>query len=506
MSETAPRRLLAAVDFGTQSTRCVLFDPGGRLVSIAQTPQPSSFPRPGWVELDAYEAWLRTERAIQEALRKAGAEPGQVVALGLANQRESVVVWDRRTGRPVANAISWQDTRTQPWIEEFRAGPDAAAVTAASGLEVANYYAAPRLRWLLDHTPGLRARAERGDVLAGTLDTWLVWNLTGGPAGGRHLTDVTNASRTLLMDLGTLRWHPDLLAAFDIPAAMLPEIRPSLSDFGLCRAGLPGIEVSAVLGDQQAALFGQQCFAVGDAKCTLGSGTFVLMNTGTERHRSDHGLITTVAYQIGDQPAVYAVEGSIAVTGSLVSWLRDGLELIKHPAEIETLALSVPDNGGCYLVPAFAGLLAPHWQETAGGVVVGLTSFITKGHLARAALEAAAWQTRDVIDAMSLDATTRLTLLRVDGGMTANHLLMQLLADYLGVPVERSMMETVSLGAAYAAGVSAGFWPTPAAIPSRSGPAGRWEPDLDPDRRAVEHENWRRAVRLASEWAPRGSG
>ncbi|HEY5822637.1 MAG TPA: glycerol kinase GlpK [Propionibacteriaceae bacterium] len=498
-------RYVAAIDQGTTSTRCILFDRAGRLVSIAQREHTQHFPNPGWVEHDALEIWRNTGAVVKEALRRAGATYADVAAVGLANQRETVVIWDPSTGQPVTPAVTWQDTRTAVLAEELRTAGEVGRVEELTGLKPEAYYAGPRLRWLLDHTPGLRDRAERGEVIGGTMDSWLIWNLTGGPAGGRHVCDVTNASRTLLMDITTCAWHPELLDLLAVPRALLPEIVPSIADHGTCTSVLPGIMIGAALGDQQAALFGHTCFSPGEAKCTLGSGGFVLMNTGDTQVHSTHGMITTVGYQLAGRPVVYALEGSIAVTGSLVQWLRDGLKLIRYPAEVETLALTVPDNGGCYVVPAFAGLYTPHWRSEARGVIAGLTSFINRGHLARAVLEATAWQTLEVLEAMEADTGIRLPALRVDGGMTANNLLMQLLADIIAVPVERQMVaETVSLGAAFGAGVAAGFWSGPPDLPRDPTPAGRWTPGLAEDDRAKHRGRWRRAVQSAMLWGPDG--
>jgi glycerol kinase len=380
-------------------------------------------------------------------------------------------------------------------------------VRERSGLPLATYFSAPRIRWLLDRTPGLRDRAERGDVIFGTMESWLIWNLTGGTDGGLHVTDVTNASRTLLMDLATLDWDDELLDFFGVPRAMLPRIRPSTETYGPARRVLPGVRIAAALGDQQAALFGQTCFAPGEAKCTYGTGAFLLLNTGTEPVRSTHGLLTTVGYQIGDAPAVYALEGSIAITGALVQWFRDGLGIISSAPEIETLARTVDDNGGCYIVPAFSGLFTPHWRSEARGIIVGLTSYITKGHLARAVLEATAWQTREVVDAMEADLGVPSSVLKVDGGMTADHLLMQIIADVLDMPVMRPMMaETVSLGAAYAAGLAVGYWPDLEGLRRNWHLAARWIPQMDPEDREAEYANWKRAVELTFGWArPRRS-
>jgi glycerol kinase len=494
-------RYVMAVDQGTSSTRCILFDHGGRLTAVTQREHKQYFPKPGWVEHDPVEIWHNLERIAPEALAQAGATTDQVVALGLANQRETTVLWDRHTGRPVGRAVVWQDTRTDALVDELSRGAEGQIVRQRCGLPPATYFSAPKVRWLLDHTPGLRERAERGDVLFGTIESWLIWNLTGGPDGGTHVTDVTNASRTLLMDLTTLNWHDELLAIFGVPRQMLPEIRPSAETYGLARRVLPGVRISAALGDQQAALFGQTCFSQGEAKCTYGTGSFLLLNTGHELIRSTHGLLTTVGYKIGNEPAVYALEGSIAITGALVQWFRDGLGLIGTAAEIETLARSVDDNGGCYIVPAFSGLFAPHWRNEARGVIVGLTSYVTKGHLARAVLEATGWQTREVVDAMNADTGLALKALKVDGGMTADNLLMQFIADVLNIPIMRPMaIETVSLGAAYAAGLAVGYWPDLEVLRRNWHRAAQWLPTMNAERRDVEYENWHRAVERTFDW------
>jgi glycerol kinase len=498
-------RYVAAVDQGTTSTRCILFDQGGRLVSVSQAEHAQHYPRPGWVEHDAVEIWRNLTRIVPEAVEQAGVAPEQVVAIGIANQRETTLVWERDTGRPVGRAVVWQDTRTGELVDELAAVGGADRFRDRCGLPLAPYFAGPRLAWLLEHVKGLRGRAERGEVLFGTMETWLVWNLTGGPAGGVHVTDVTNASRTMLMGIDTLQWDDGLLAELGVPRAVLPEIRSSSEVYGTATAVLPGTPIAAALGDQQAALFGQTCFAPGEAKCTYGTGSFLLLNTGTQTVRSANGLLTTVAYRLGDAPAHYALEGSIAITGSLVQWFRDGLGLISSAPEIETLALTVEDNGGCYIVPAFAGLFAPHWRSDARGVIAGLTSYVTKGHLARAVLEAVAWQTREVVEAMDADSGLRLESLRVDGGMTADHLLMQVLADVLDVPVVRPMVrETVSLGAAYAAGLAVGYWPDLEGLRGNWHRAGQWEPTMDAERRDREYDNWKRAVSRTLDWVQPG--
>jgi glycerol kinase len=498
-------RYVLAVDQGTTSTRSIVFDRAGRLVAVRQREHRQHFPRPGWVEHDPEEIWANTQLTAAQALRDVAGAPGQVVALGIANQRETTVVWDRVTGRPLVRALVWQDTRTGPLVEQLAARPEAAIVRERTGLELAGYFAGPRLRWVLDAVPGARARAERGELLFGTMESWLVWNLTGGTDGGVHVTDVTNASRTLLMDVRRCRWDPDLLDFFGVPAAMLPEIRPSVGVLGTASALPVPLPIGGALGDQQAALFGQTCFAPGEAKCTYGTGSFLLQNTGTDLVRSRHGLISTVAYQLAGEPVHYALEGSIAVTGALVQWLRDSLGLIGSAAEVETLARTVSDNGGCYIVPAFSGLLAPHWEGRARGLVAGLTSYVTKGHLARAVLEATGWQTRDVVRAMDADSGLPMEALRVDGGMTTNNLLMQFLADVLGSPVVRPMVgETVSLGAAYAAGLAVGVWSDTGALRRNWHRSAQWVPD--PGRVAAldaAYPEWERAVQLSIAWGDR---
>jgi glycerol kinase len=494
-------RYVVAIDQGTTSTRCIVFDHSGRLVSVVQREHKQYFPKPGWVEHDAAEIWRNVEWIAPRALAQAGISAAQVAAVGIANQRETSVVWDPRTGTPLARAIVWQDTRTDELVVKLAADPLAAEVQERCRLPLATYFAAPKIRWLLDSVPGLRERAERGEALVGTMESWLIWNLTGGPAGGVHVTDVTNASRTMLMDLTTLSWSPEQLDFFGIPARMLPSIRSSAEVYGTATRALPGVRIAAALGDQQAALFGQTCFSPGEAKCTYGTGSFLLVNTGAEVVRSTHGLLPTVGYKIGSAPAVYALEGSIAITGSLVQWFRDGLGLIHSAPEIETLARTVEDNGGCYIVPAFSGLFAPHWRSEARGVIVGLTSYITKGHLARAVLEATGWQTREVVDAMNADSGLALRRLKVDGGMTSDNLLMQFVADVLDVPVVRPMVaETVSLGAAYAAGLAVGYWPDLEALRRNWHRAAEWTPDMTPERRHEEYTDWRRAVERTFDW------
>jgi glycerol kinase len=493
-------RYVMAVDQGTSSTRCILFDHGGRLVAVTQREHKQHFPKPGWVEHDPVEIWHNLERIAPEALAQAGATIDQVAALGIANQRETTVLWDRHTGRPIGRAVVWQDIRTDALVDELSRSPEGQTVRERCGLPPATYFSAPKVRWLLDHTPGLRERAERGDVLFGTMESWLIWNLTGGPDGGTHITDVTNASRTLLMDLATLNWHDELLAIFGVPRQMLPEIRPSVETYGVARRVLPGVRISAALGDQQAALFGQTCFYPGEGKNTYGTGSFVLVNTGTEIVASD-SLLTSVACKLGQRPPTYVLEGSIAVTGSLVQWLRDRLGLIQTAAQVEDLALTVADNGGVYLVPAFSGLFAPYWRDDARGVIVGLTMYASRGHIARAALEAIAWQTREVVDAVNEASGVPFKELRVDGGATANELLMQLQADVLGVPVVRPVVtETSALGAAYAAGLAVGFWSDEQELCARWAEDRRWTPQMEPDQREREYARWRKAVTRTFDW------
>jgi glycerol kinase len=487
---------VAAIDQGTASSRCLVFDRSARIVSVAQKEHRQLFPRAGWVEHDPEEIWRNVEEVVQDALETAQLSAADLVAIGIANQRETTVLWERDSGRPVHHAINWQDTRTDHLVRELGGDAGQDRFRERCGLPLATYFSGPKIRWLLDAQPGLQERAERGEVLFGTMDSWLIWQLT-----GRHLTDVTNASRTMLMSLHTLEWDDVLLDAMGVPRAMLPEIRPSSATYGEAGGQLEGVPVAAALGDQQAALFGQTCFSPGEAKCTYGTGSFLVLNTGDRLVQSASGLLTTVACRIGEGPPIYALEGSIAVTGALVQWFRDNITLIGSAPEIETLARTVDDNGGCYFVPAFSGLFAPHWRSDARGVIAGLTGYITKGHLARAVLEATAWQTREVVEAMNADAQMPLTTLRVDGGMTANNLLMQFLADVLDVPVVRPIVaETVSLGAAYAAGLAVGFWPDTEALRANWHKAAEWLPKMDGDHRERGYRKWRKAVTRTMDW------
>jgi glycerol kinase len=497
----ARQRYVAAIDQGTTSTRCVIVDEAGAIYSLAQLEHAQIFPAPGLVEHDAVEIWNHVRQALHEALVTASLTPRDLAAIGITNQRETTLVWDRATGKPVHNAIVWQDARTDTLVRQLGGdvGPD--RYRERTGLPLTTYFSGPKLLWLLEKVPGLRTRAKSGDVVFGTMDSWLIWNLTGGAKGGRHVTDVTNASRTMLMNLQTLQWDREILAEMGIPEAMLPQILSSAEIYGEAGGFLAGVPVASALGDQHAALFGEQCFAAGDVKSTYGTGSFLLMNTGTKPIRSTNGLITTVGYQIKDQPAAYALEGSIAVTGALVQWFRDRLGLIDSAGDIEPLAASVADNGGCYFVPAFSGLFAPHWRSDARGVIAGLTAYVTKAHIARAILEATAWQTREVLDAMTADTGMEISELKVDGGMTTNNLLMQMLADALAVTVVRpKVTEATCLGAAYAAGLSVGYWPHLETIAGHLRPAGTWTPAIDPERRDREYALWKKAVQRTLNW------
>ena len=490
-------RYIAAIDQGTTSSRCIIFDPAGSIVAADQAEHRQFYPQPGWVEHDPTEIWHQVQAVTRGALDRAGLSRADLAAVGITNQRETTLLWDTATGDPVGNAVVWQDTRTDRLIRQLATEHDDNWWRQRCGLPLATYFAGPKLRWLLDQDPALRRRAEAGEVRFGTIDTWLIWLLT-----GRHLTDVTNASRTMLMSLSTLDWDEQQLAAMRVPRAVLPEIVPSSQVYGEAAGVLAGVPVAGALGDQQAALFGQTCFAPGEAKCTYGTGSFLLLNTGTQPVTSRHGLLTTVGYRIAGQPAVFALEGSIAVTGALVQWLRDNLGIIDTAAQVTELAASVADNGGCYVVPAFSGLFAPHWRPDARGVITGLTSYVTRAHLARAALEAAAWQVADIVEAMNLESDLDLSLLKVDGGMTASELLLQIQADVLDTPVVRpTVTETTCLGAAYAAGLAVGFWPDLAALRENWRVDGRWDPAMTgPDREAARAQ-WRKAVSRSLDWA-----
>ena len=496
-------RYVAAIDQGTTSTRCMIFDRQARTVAVDQQEHRQLFPRSGWVEHDPLEIWANTREVCAGALARADLPVSDIAAVGITNQRETTVVWDRRTGEPVYPAIVWQDTRTDQLVTELGGEAGADRYRDRTGLPLATYFAAPKVRWILDEVPQARARAEAGELAFGTMDSWILWNATGGPDGGLHVTDVTNASRTLLMDLATLSWDEGICAEIGVPTAMLPEIRSSSERYGAVRERgvLAGVPIAGVLGDQQAATFGQACLTVGEAKNTYGTGNFVLLNTGTEKVASAHGLITTVCYQLGTADPVYALEGSIAVTGSLVQWMRDNLGLIRSAPEIEDLAANVEDNGGVYFVPAFSGLFAPHWRSDARGAIVGLTRYVTKGHLARAALEATAFQTREVIDAMNADSGVVLSSLKVDGGMVGNELLMQFQADILGVPVIRPVVsETTALGAAYAAGLAVGFFSGQEEVRDNWAADRQWNPSMEDRERERLYAQWRKAVTRTFDW------
>jgi glycerol kinase len=493
---------VAAIDQGTTSTRFMIFNRLGQVVARDQKEHQQYYPKPGWVEHDPIEIWECTQEVMQGALSQSQIDLKEIAAIGVTNQRETTIVWDRATGQPICNAIVWQDTRTTNLCAELaRDGASEGGrdrFRAKVGLPLATYFSGPKLRWILDNVAGARTRAEAGDLLFGNIDTWLIWNLTRGSV---HVTDVSNASRTMLMNLYTLDWDADVLSVMGIPRAMLPEIKSSSEVYGMAAGALAGIPIAGDLGDQQAALFGQTCFSPGEAKNTYGTGCFMLLNTGTTPVQSQNGLLTTLGYKIGAEPAVYALEGSIAITGALIQWLRDNLGLIQKSADVEALAQTVEDNGGIYLVPAFSGLYAPYWKDNARGVIVGLTRYIHKGHLARAALEATAYQTREVLDAMNKDSGVSLTALKVDGGMVHNELLMQFQADILGVPVIRSTVaETTSLGAAYAAGLAVGFWDKLDDLRANWGKDKEWMPQMDTARREQLYAGWKKAVTRTFDW------
>jgi glycerol kinase len=492
---------VGALDQGTTSTRFMIFDHGGQVVGVDQKEHEQIFPKPGWVEHDPAEIWARSQDVIAGALEKASLSASDLAAIGITNQRETTVVWDRSTGEAIHNALVWQDTRTDQLCNELIADGGQDRFREKSGLPVATYFSGPKVRWILDNVDGAQARADAGELAFGNIDTWCIWNLTGGVDGGQHVTDVTNASRTMLMNLETLDWDDALLNAIGVPRSMLPEIRSSSQVYGEAVGAAAGVPVAGDLGDQQAALFGQTCFDVGEAKNTYGTGSFLLLNTGTEAVQSKNGLITGVGYKIGDQPAAYMLEGSIAITGALVQWLRDNLKMIEASPDVEALAKTVDDNGGVYFVPAFSGLFAPYWRSEARGVIAGLTRFVTAGHIARATLEATAWQSREVVDAMNADSGVELTSLKVDGGMVHNDLLMQTQADVLGVPVIRpTVAETTSLGAAYAAGLATGFWATIDDLRGNWGKDKEWTPVMDAAEREKEYAMWKKAVTRTFDW------
>src|SRR5215210_6575023 len=492
---------VGALDQGTTSTRFMVFDHSGQVVAIHQKEHEQIYPKPGWVEHDPAEIWARSREVIKGGLAKANIAASDLAAVGITNQRETAVVWDRTTGKPVYNAIVWQDTRTDVYVNEFGKDGGQDRFRAKVGLPLATYFSGPKVKWVLDNVDGAQAKADAGDLVFGNIDTWCIWNLTGGTNGGVHVTDVTNASRTMLMDLETLDWDDEILRLMGIPRSMLPAIKASSEVYGNAVGDLEGIPVAGDLGDQQAALFGQTCFSTGEAKNTYGTGCFMLMNTGEKVVPSKSGLLTTLGYNIGNKPAIYAPDGSIAITGALVQWLRDNLGMIARSEEVEALAGTVEDNGGVYFVPAFSGLFAPYWRSEARGVIAGLTRYVTKGHIARAALEATAWQSREVVDAMNADSGVDLTSLKVDGGMVYNELLMQFQADVLDVPVIRpTVAETTSLGAAYAAGLATGFWSEVEDLRVNWGKDKEWQPQMDAGEREKEYGYWKKAVTRTFDW------
>ena len=493
---------IGAIDQGTTSTRFIIFDRAGRIVSVAQKEHEQIFPQPGWVEHDANEIWRRTEEVIEAAMKQKGLRPGDLAAVGITNQRETTVVWDRKTGHPVYNALVWQDTRVDSYVTELakHGGPD--RLRAKTGLPLATYFSGLKIRWVLDNVPGVRERVDAGDILFGNIDSYLLWNLTGGPRGGIHLTDCTNASRTQLMNLQNLDWDDELLETIGVPRQMLPKIAASSEVYGNATLeSLKGVPIAGILGDQQAALVGQTCFQQGEAKNTYGTGCFLLMNTGEKPVHSKFGLLTTVAYRLGKQPAAYALEGSIAITGALVQWVRDNFGLIGKSSDIETLARTVKDNGGVYFVPAFSGLYAPYWKSNARGVITGLTRYTNKGHLARAVLEATAFQTREVVEAMEKDSGIALDVLRTDGGMVEDELLMQFQSDVLNRPVVRPVVrETTALGAAYAAGLAVGYYKNLEDLRSQWAVDNTWQPHMDEKQREALYSSWKKAVTRSFDW------
>jgi glycerol kinase len=494
-------KYVGAVDQGTTSTRFMVFDHSGKVVAVDQKEHEQIYPKPGWVEHNPMEIWERTQEVIHGCLSKANIAPADLAAVAITNQRETTVVWEKATGKPVYNAIVWQDTRTDLICNELAKDGGQDRFRTKVGLPLATYFSGPKVKWVLENVAGAREKAEKGEILFGNIDSWVIWNLTGGPKGGVHVTDVSNASRTMLMNLETLEWDADMLKVMGIPKAMLPKIMPSSGVYGKAVGELAGISVAGDLGDQQAALFGQTCFSAGEAKNTYGTGCFMLLNTGTKPIQSKNGLLTTVGYKIGNDPAVYCLEGSIAITGALVQWLRDNLGMIQKSSDVEALAKSVEDNGGIYFVPAFSGLFAPYWKSDARGAIVGMTRYVTKGHIARATLEATAFQTKEVLDAMNKDSGVNLTALKVDGGMVYNDLLMQFQADILGVPVIRpKVAETTSLGAAYAAGLAVGFWAKVEDLRANWGKDKQWDPKMDAKLRDGQYKNWKKAVTRTFEW------
>jgi glycerol kinase len=492
----------AALDQGTTSSRAMIFNHDGTVAAVSQKEHEQIYPKPGWVEHDPKEIWARCQEVLDEALEQVGATADDIAGLGITNQRETTVVWDRNTGEPVMNALVWQDTRTDKLVDELSADGGQDRFRTRVGLPLATYFSGPKVRWVLDNVDGARDRADAGDLMFGNIDTWCIWNLTGGTNGGLHITDVSNASRTMLMDLTSLSWDEEICSIIGVPTSMLPEIRASSQAYGEVKnGGFTGVQIAGDLGDQQAATFGQACLSPGEAKNTYGTGNFLLLNTGTEAVQSKSGMLTTLGYKIGDNDAVYCLEGAIAITGALVQWLRDNLKMISSAPEVEELAKTVEDNGGLYIVPAFSGLFAPYWKSNARGVFAGLTRYVNAGHIARATLEATAFQSREVVDAMNQDSGVALESLKVDGGMVGNDLLMQFQADVLGVPVIRpAVAETTALGAAYAAGLATGFWASEDDIRNNWAEDKRWEPQMDSAKRDELYKYWKRAVTKSFDW------
>jgi len=496
------KQFIGSIDQGTTSTRCIIFDQLGDVIAMDQREHEQIYPKAGWVEHSPLEIWRNTQHVVAEALKKAKLTAADIAAIGITNQRETTLLWDKATGQPLYNALVWMDTRTADLVAQYTKNGGADRLRARTGLPITTYFAGLKLRWILDNVPGARQKAEAGEALFGTIDTWLAWNLTGGPDGGIHITDVTNASRTQLMDIASLQWDAEILDLFHIPRACLPEIRSSSEVYGeISVRSLRGVQLAGILGDQQAALFGQACLEPGAAKNTYGTGCFMLMNTGDKLVSSDYGLLTTVAYKIGDAPPSYALEGSIAITGALVQWLRDNLGIIRNSSDIETLARTVDDNGDVYFVPAFSGLYAPHWESSARGVIAGLTRFANKGHIARAALEASCYQVREVLEAMVKDSGVEIGELRADGGMTVNEFVMQFQADILDVPVVRpKIVETTALGAAYSAGLAVGYWKSMEDVVENWQVGHRWHPKMPKKERERLFASWEKAVQRSLNW------
>ncbi|SOE22153.1 glycerol kinase [Spirosomataceae bacterium TFI 002] len=493
---------IASIDQGTTSTRCIIFDKGGNIVSIHQKEHEQIFPKPGWVEHNPEEIWKNTLEVVAQARINGSIGVKQIAACGITNQRETTVVWNKKTGKPYYNAIVWQDTRVGKTVDELEKSVGSDWFKEKTGLPLATYFSGLKAKWILDNVEGVRADAEKGDALFGNMDTYVVWHLTGGVNGGKHLTDVTNASRTQLMNINTMEWEDEILTSWGIPKAMLPKIEPSSKVYGnIVSEAMEGVPLAGILGDQQAALVGQTCFQPGTAKNTYGTGCFMLMNTGTEAIPSKFGLLTTVAYQFEGEPVHYALEGSVAIAGALVQWLRDNLGIIKDSTEVQTLAETVEDNGGAYFVPAFSGLYAPYWKNSARGVIAGLTRYVNKGHIARATLEATAYQTKDVLEAMEKDSGIEIKSLRVDGGMTVNEMLMQFQSDMLDVPVIRpKMIETTALGAAYAAGLAVGYWKNKEDLLQNWGIDKQWEANMPEELRASNYKGWKKAIERSFDW------